>query len=91
MPPHRHSYTREFKLEVIEWYKNPAQGNGNKTKTAKQFDLNFIDVNRWVGSEDTIKNSKKGTRKVHPGRSAKYPLMEQQLHREFIQFREKGC
>ena len=90
MPPHRHSHDREFKLEVIEWCKNPEKGNMNKTKTAKHFSLNFIDVHRWLQTEEAIKKSKKGTRKIHPGKTVKYPLMEQQLHHEFLQFREQG-
>ena len=47
----RKSYTREFKLNVVKFYRD----NGNNLyKTHKMFSLNTKTILRWISSEKTI-------------------------------------
>ena len=55
----RKSYTREFKLEVVKFYRE-----NNLYQTAKQFSLNTKTIGRWVADEDQIKKSRKASKRV---------------------------
>ena len=50
------SYTREFKLSVVNFYREKSN---NLYQTSKRFLLNTKNVLRWIGDEDGIKKSKK--------------------------------
>jgi transposase-like protein len=83
----RQSYSREYKISVINWHKN----NGAiKNKTAKHFGISHQNVLRWLRAEVDILSGKKGSKRQGSGRTAMYPLLEQELYKEFLQLREKG-
>ena len=83
----RRSYSREFKISVLTWHRK----NGFvKNKTARHFDLSHQNVLRWVRSEAEILNGKKGAKSQGSGRRAMYPLLEHELHKEFVELRKKG-
>ena len=47
----RHSYTREFKLKVSDWYMN----NGKKiARTAQMFGADRKQVRTWLKNEEII-------------------------------------
>lgn len=72
----RKSYTREEKLQVLDWY----QKNGrNKYRTAKMFGMNIRTLSKWVRAEDTIRRSRYGSMKAGSGRRPYWPDMEKQL------------
>ncbi|XP_014662550.1 PREDICTED: uncharacterized protein LOC106805471 [Priapulus caudatus] len=73
----RKSYTREEKLQVLDWY----QRNGrNKYRTAKMFGMNIRTLSKWVHAEDAIRRSRHGSMKAGSGRRPYWPDMEQRLH-----------
>ena len=53
----RMSYTREYKLEVVKFYRE-----NNVYKTAKRFSLNTKTIGRWVADAEKIKKSKKASK-----------------------------
>ena len=54
----RKSYIREFKISVVEFYR---ENNNNPYQTSKRFSLNTKTLLRWIGDEDSIKKSKEGS------------------------------
>ena len=87
-PETRRSYTREYKISVLKWQRD----NGCSTnKTAKHFNISRRNIIRWIGANETIHTSKKGTKSIGSGRSAMYPALESQLHEEFLELRNKGA
>ena len=48
----RKSYTREFKLGVLHFYKSSGT---NLYKTAKNFSLNTKNVRRWIKDEQKLR------------------------------------
>ena len=83
----RNAYSREFKISVLDWH----HANGSvKNKTARRFNISHQNVLRWVRTEVSIRNGKKGAKRSGSGRSAMYPLLEHLLHEEFLEFRSKG-
>ena len=69
-PKTRKSYTREYKLEMVRFYREH-----NLYQTAKRFSLNTKTVGRWVSNEEKIKKSKR----------CQFPDVEEELYREYIQ------
>ena len=55
----RKSYTREFKLSVVKFYR---ENNNNLYQISKRFSLNTKTLLRWIGDEEGIKKSKKGSK-----------------------------
>jgi transposase-like protein len=83
----RQSYSREYKISVLNWHRE----NGLvKNKTARHFNISHQNVIRWVRAEVEIRKGKKGTKRQGSGRTAMYPLLEQRLHKEFLDLRKKG-
>ena len=80
----RKSYTREFKLEVVKFYKE------NLYRTSKTYSLNTKTVLRWIKDEKMIKKGKKGGKHVQHQRRAAHPEMEEKLYNEFKELRKKG-
>ena len=83
----RKSYTREFKLSVVKFYR---ENNNNFYQTSKRFSLNTKTVLRWIGDEEGIKKSKKGSKHRQHVRPPLYPEMERQLYLEYKQLRKQG-
>jgi len=83
----RKSYTREFKLSVVKFYR---ENNNNLYQTSKRFSLNTKIVLQWVGDEEGIKNSKKGSKHRQHVRPPLYPEMERQLYLEYKELRKQG-
>ena len=76
----RKSYTREYKLMVVEWYNDH---NKNMYKTCKFFKLNSKTFLNWLRNVERITAAPAESRKVGSGRKAKYPNMEKELYRQF--------
>ena len=69
----RHSYTREFKLKVSDWYKN----NGKKiASTTQMFGVDRKQVRTWLKNEKIIQQQKHSSKASGKGCTAKYPIME---------------
>ena len=81
----RESYTREFKLSVIAFYRQ-----NNLYQTSKKFSLNTKTVLRWAASEEKIQKCPKGLRHLPKDRPAMHPEVEAALHAEFREMRQKG-
>lgn len=81
----RKSYSREKKLEIIQFYKQCK----NQYKTCKEFGLNTKTLMRMINSETKIKGSPGGARKFGSGRGAFFPEMEKKLHKESNEIRLK--
>ena len=56
----RKSYTREFKLEVVRYYRE-----NNLYRTSKFYSLSIKTVLRWVKDEKKLKKAKKGSKHLH--------------------------
>ena len=81
----RKSYTREFKLGVLHFYKSSGT---NFYKTAKNFSLNTKNVLRWIKDEQKLRESKKSkTAKTFKG--ALYSEMEAKLYDDYKMLRRK--
>lgn len=88
----RKSYTREFKLRVVEHYREAREGN-TKTRisdTARHFNLDDSNVRRWLKSEIKLKHSPKGAKSHGSGRKSFFPELEKQIHEEFTEIRNQG-
>lgn len=91
-PTPRKSYTKEFKLKVIEYFKDLSLDNVKNRiiETAKHFGIDESNVRRWVKTEVKLQETPKGSKSHGSGRKSLYPEMERQLHREFLEIREDG-
>lgn len=88
----RKSYTREFKLRVVEHYREAREGN-TKTRisdTARHFNLDDSNVRRWLKSEIKLKHSPKGAKSHGSGWKSFFPVLEKQIHEEFTEIRKQG-
>ena len=81
----RKSYTREFKLEVVKFYRE-----NNLYQTAKQFLLNTKTIGCWVADEDQIKKSRKALKRVTHTRKCQFPDLEEELYRNYKKLRRQG-
>ena len=82
----RRSFTREFKLESVRWY---YENGKNINKTSNHFTVDRKRIRDWIKSEDSIRQSKNGSRSNRIGR-VKYPLLEKELYKQFIEMRDTG-
>ena len=57
----RNSYSREEKLRVIKWY---GENGKNLYQTCKHFALNSKTVIRWLQGAETIRKSRKRSKRV---------------------------
>ena len=73
-PKTRKSYTREYKLEVVRFYREH-----NLYQTAKRFSLNTKTVGRWVAN---------ASKRVTFVLRCQFPDVEEELYREYIHVRE---
>lgn len=81
----RKSYTREFKLDVVTWYRQ-----NTLYATSKKFSLNTKTILRWAANETSIKESKKGSKHAkHAVKGAQHEI-EAALYQEYKDLRSKG-
>ena len=76
----RHSYTREFKLKVSDWYMNNGK---NIARTAQMFGVDRKQVRTWLKNEEIIQQHSRRC-------TVKYPVMEDALYAEYKEARVKG-
>ena len=72
----RHSYTREFKLKVSDWYMNNVK---NITRTAQMFGADRKQVTTWLKNEEIIQRQKHSSKASGRGCTTKYPIMDDAL------------
>ena len=72
----RMSYTREYKLEVVKFYRE-----NNLYQTAKCFALSTKTIGCWVADVERIKKSKEASKRVAHARRCQYPDLEEELDR----------
>ena len=72
----RHSYTREFKLKVSDWYMNNVE---NITRTAQMFGVDRKQVKTWLKNEEIIQRQKHSRKASGRGCTTKYPIMDDAL------------
>ena len=90
----RHSYTREFKLKVSDWYMNNGK---NIARTAQMFGVDRKQVRTWLKNEEIIQQQKHSSKPlgkvalhpIMPPDTAKCPIMENALYAEYKQARAK--
>ena len=81
----RKSYTREFKLEVIRFYRG-----SNLYQTSKHFALNTKTIGRWVADEAKITKSSKVSKRVKFSRKCRFPELEEALYDEYKKLCKQG-
>ena len=81
----RKSYTREFKLSVVTWYRQH-----NLYTTSKKFSLNTKTILRWAAAESEIKKSKKGSKHMKHTAKGEHHEMEAALYQKYKELRRKG-
>ena len=81
----RKSYTREYKLSVVEVYRSSTL-----YATAKRFGLNTKTILRWAADEEKIRQSSKGSKHAKHCRKADYADMEAVLFDDYKELRKKG-
>ena len=93
----RIQYTREAKLAAIRYakftWKQLADGKLvplSKYQAAKNLGITPIMLKNWIGNEQIILSSLKGSRRSYSRRSAKYPAVENPLYALFEEARVKG-
>ena len=84
MPPKRKSYTAQFKLQIIKY----AAENGNRA-TERKFGVSEKLVRDWRKAEETLIAMKK-TKKANRGLKARWPELEERVHRWVIEQRAAG-
>ena len=82
----RHSYTREFKLKVSDWYMSSGK---NIASTAQMFGVDRKQVRTWLKNK-IIQQQKHSSKASERGCNAKYPIMEDALYAEYKEARAKG-
>lgn len=82
----RQSYTREKKIEILQFYNN----NQNTYKTCKKYGMNSKSLSEWICDEQKICTSRKGTMCLGPGRKPFWPDMETELKCQFEELHAKG-
>lgn len=84
MPPKRKSYSADDKLKVVKY----AAENGNRAAERK-FGVNEKLVRDWQKAEDTLTAMKK-TKKANRGLKARWPQLEEQVHKWVLEQRAAG-
>lgn len=84
MPRRRKSYSAAYKLQVAKY----AAENGNRV-AGRKFGVNEKLVRDWRKAEDTL-NAMKKTKKANRGLKARWPEVEEQLHKWFLEQRSAG-
>lgn len=82
----RRAYTREQKLEAVEFYRECGK---NKYKTCKECKIDSRSLTRWIEDEAKIRQLRHGKMAAR-FRTAKYPLMEEELHQQYCDMLDIG-
>lgn len=84
----RLSYSREFKLMVIDYF---ATNGRNKYRVCKKFKITKSMLNGWLLKADKIMNSRPGALKTGcSGRKPQFPNMEEQLYKLYLERQSQG-
>ena len=83
----RHSYTREFKLKVSDWYMNNGK---NIARTAQMFGIDQKQVRTWFKNEEITQQQKHSSKASGGGCTTKYLIIEDALYAEYKEVRAKG-
>ena len=71
-------------MRVIKWF---GENGKNLYQTCKHFALNSKTVIRWLQGAETIRKSRRGSKRVNFTRKAHYPEMEESLFGEYKECR----
>lgn len=77
---------RKFKLCVVEWYYN---NNKNILQTANKFKVDRKQIRNWTSGEENIRKQKNKSKNAR-GRTVIYPLLEEEILRQFSEQRNLG-
>lgn len=83
----RKSYTREFKLKVVKYYREPTN---TLYATAKNFSVSKKCILRWSHDETKIIESSKSSKHCQYLTKGPFNDMEDVLKVEFLELRKKG-
>ena len=82
----RLSFTREFKLSVVEWYCN---NDKSISQTGNKFKVDRTQIRNWIAGEENIRKHKSKSKKVQ-GSKPQCSLLEEELLRQFCEQRNLG-
>jgi transposase-like protein len=82
----RRSYTREFKINVVDYFNSNGK---NYLQTSKYFDINRKNIQRWVKNLGRILSSNVKSRRYETCHSC-FPELEKRLYEEFSTLRDSG-
>lgn len=82
----RRAYTREEKLKAVDFYRKCGR---NKYKTCKEWKIDSRTLSRWIKDEMKIRQLRPGKMAAR-FRTAKYPVMEEELHQEYCNMLDIG-
>ena len=82
----RRAYTREEKLDAVAFYRKCGK---NKYKTCKEWKIDSRTLSRWIKDETKIRQLRPGKMAAR-FRTAKYPLMEEELHQQYCNMLDIG-
>ena len=71
----RPSFTREFKLSVVEWYYN---NNKNIFQATNKFRVDRKQMRNWIAGKENIRKQKSKSKNVRE-RKAQYHPLEKEL------------
>ena len=77
----RRAFDCEFKLRAVKDY---YQDGKNIARTARKFEIDHKQVRLWVQKEKKIMQQKSRSKADGQGCSARYPLVEDRLYKEFL-------
>ena len=75
---------------ILFFVKEYHESGKNIAKTARKFEIDRKQVRAWVKKEEQITGEKYKSKAHDRGYHSKYPLMEDNLHSEFLQLRQDG-
>lgn len=73
-------------LCVVEWYYN---NNKNILQTANKFKVDRKQIRNWTSGEENIRKQKNKSKNAR-GRTVIYPLLEEEILRQFSEQRNLG-
>jgi len=83
----RRQWNVREKLMVINFYEN---NNRNVRGTAKKFNIEPKQVRDWAKKKEKMLKSAPHIAKIHPGKSPKYPNLEEELFSWITEKRDNG-
>ena len=80
-----HSVSKEFKLEVTNWYFENRKNN----QTANNFQIDRKQVRNWLKHEEKICSLKRSKKACRYGKT-KFPVMEKEVYTKFLDMRKEA-